>query len=156
MMDLFYSNCSNQEPHIGFIGRWSPLHTGHTWIIEKVYREKDRPVLVLVRSTAFDEYSAEMRAEIVKTWFEKNGIRGSIAIIPDIEGIYYGRGVGYEIEEIEPPQEIRTVSATEIRKMIGEGNEEWKQAVATGTSDVVERIIRGKISSAKKRKGAAV
>ena len=106
--------------------------------------------------TSFDEYSAELRAEIVKTWFEKNGIRGSIAIIPDIEGIYYGRGVGYEIEEIEPPPEIKTISATEIRKMIGEGKEEWKQAVAAGTSDVVERIIRGRVSNTKERKGAAV
>lgn len=155
-MDLFYSNCASQEPHIGFIGRWAPLHCGHTWIIEKIRKDKNRPVLVLVRNTAFDEYSAEMRAEIVKTWFEKNGIRGSIAIIPDIEGIYYGRGVGYEIEEIEPPPEIKTISATEIRKMIGEGSEEWKQAVAAGTSDVVERIIRSKPGNTKKRKGAAV
>lgn len=155
-MTLFYSNCSRQEPHIGFVGRWSPLHNGHTWIIEKVMKEKDRPVLILVRNTAFDEYSAEARAEIVKTWFEKNGIRGSIAIIPDIEGIYYGRGVGYEIEEIEPPREIKTISATEIRKMINDDNEEWKKAVAAGTSDVVERIIRSKLSNAEKRKGAAV
>ena len=39
-----------------------------------------------------------------------------VIIIPDIESINYGRGVGYEIIEHEPPQDIGEISATEIRK----------------------------------------
>lgn len=37
------------------------------------------------------------------------------SIIPDIESVNYGRGVGYEIIEHIPPNEIREISATSIR-----------------------------------------
>ena len=36
--------------------------------------------------------------------------------IPDIESVNYGRGVGYEINEYTPPEDIGKISATEIRK----------------------------------------
>ena len=39
-------------------------------------------------------------------------------IIPDIESVNYGRGVGYEIIEHIPPNDIGKISATEIRKKI--------------------------------------
>ena len=38
------------------------------------------------------------------------------SIIPDIESVNYGRGVGYEIIEHIPPNEIGEISATSIRK----------------------------------------
>ena len=38
-----------------------------------------------------------------------------VSIIPDIESINYGRGVGYEIIEHKPPQNIKDISATKIR-----------------------------------------
>ena len=38
-----------------------------------------------------------------------------VIIIPDIESVNYGRGVGYEIIEHEPPAQIKRISATEIR-----------------------------------------
>ena len=38
-----------------------------------------------------------------------------ISIIPDIDSVNYGRGVGYEIIEHVPPQSIKEVSATNIR-----------------------------------------
>ncbi len=37
------------------------------------------------------------------------------SIIPDIESVNYGRGVGYEIIEHIPPKEIEEISATSIR-----------------------------------------
>ena len=42
--------------------------------------------------------------------------RIKIIIIPDIESINYGRGVGYEIIEHSPPDDIGKISATEIRR----------------------------------------
>ena len=36
-------------------------------------------------------------------------------ILPDIESINYGRGVGYKIEEIVLSEEIQKISATKIR-----------------------------------------
>ena len=38
------------------------------------------------------------------------------SIIPDIESINYGRGVGYDIIEHIPPQEIGEISATKIKQ----------------------------------------
>ncbi len=43
-------------------------------------------------------------------------------MVPNITNICYGRGVGYEIEEIVLPEEIQKISATKIRsKMREEG-----------------------------------
>tara|TARA_B110000438_G_scaffold64797_1_gene65339 strand:- start:53 stop:283 length:231 start_codon:yes stop_codon:yes gene_type:complete len=44
--------------------------------------------------------------------------RVKVMIIPDIESINYGRGVGYEIIEHVPPKEVGEISATEIRKKL--------------------------------------
>jgi len=32
---------------------------------------------------------------------QENKIKGTILIIPDIEGVYWGRGVGYKLEKVE-------------------------------------------------------
>ena len=39
-------------------------------------------------------------------------------IIPDIESINYGRGVGYDVIEHKPPSKIGKISATKIREEI--------------------------------------
>jgi hypothetical protein len=39
-------------------------------------------------------------------------------IIPDIESINYGRGVGYDVIEHVPPSEISDISATKIRESL--------------------------------------
>jgi len=45
-----------------------------------------------------------------------------IIIIPDVESINYGRGVGYDVIEHIPPSDIHDISATKIReKMRSEG-----------------------------------
>ena len=45
-----------------------------------------------------------------------------IIIIPDIESINIGRGVGYDVIEHCPPDDIKDISATAIRnKMKEEG-----------------------------------
>jgi hypothetical protein len=41
-----------------------------------------------------------------------------ISIIPDIDSVNYGRGVGYEITEHVPPTEIKEISATKIREQL--------------------------------------
>jgi len=41
-----------------------------------------------------------------------------ISIVPDIESINYGRGVGYEVIEHVPPDNINDISATKIREQM--------------------------------------
>ena len=53
----------------------------------------------------------------------------------------YGRGVGYEINEFTPPENIGWISATKIRNSINEGNDDWKQLVDVSIQDDVERYL---------------
>jgi nicotinic acid mononucleotide adenylyltransferase len=121
-----------REPHMLFIGRWCPLHRGHVAIIEKKVKENPGcPVLIYVRQTSFDTLSADIRAKLVKIWMEENGIEGLVVTAPDIKGVYYGRGVGYEIEEVEVSEEVQAISATEIRRRIKMGDDSWKELIAS-------------------------
>ena len=38
-----------------------------------------------------------------------------LRVISDIEGVYYGRDVGYKIEQLTVPEEVASISATKIR-----------------------------------------
>jgi len=140
---MYFTNVNEHTPHIVFVGRFSPLHRGHTHIMQEVIKTKKLPILVLVRNTDWDILDANFRAELVKLWMLSNGIKGTIIIIPDIEGIYYGRGVGYNIEEIKPPKNIAAISATEIRKRISNKDDSWKDLVAKGTVEFLETVLNG-------------
>ena len=41
-----------------------------------------------------------------------------VIVIPDIEGVYYGRDVGYKVEQLSVPPEIAEISATKIREQL--------------------------------------
>jgi nicotinamide mononucleotide adenylyltransferase len=103
-----------------FIGRWQPWHKGHRWLIDQRLNE-NKNVLICIRDMKTDENNPYTPKE-VKDNLEKeledliilNKVK--IMIIPDIESINYGRGVGYDIVEHIPPKTIKEISATEIRK----------------------------------------
>ena len=59
----------------------------------------------------------------------KNEPRVECIIIPDIVSVEYGRGVGYEVNEIKVTEKIAGISGTECRKLIQAGSEEWKDFV---------------------------
>jgi len=107
-------NVDNNQ-HLCFIGRWHPLHEGHKHIMKIKYKEKGLPLLILVRDT-HEAMSAYKRKHLIEKWFAEENIQGKVVIIPDIEGVYYGRGVGYNIEQIEVPKGIADISGTKIRE----------------------------------------
>lgn len=117
---MYYHNSSRQEPHLVFIGRWNPFHAGHKAMIQKVMQTKPGiPILVLVRDTSFDEVTVMRRALHVWQWMYKNDIKGRVTCIPDIEGVYYGRKVGYNVEKVNLDPEMEKISGTDIRnKMV--------------------------------------
>ena len=41
-----------------------------------------------------------------------------VQILPDIEGVYYGRDVGYNVEQLSVPPEIAEISATKLREQL--------------------------------------
>ena len=106
-----------------FIGRWQPWHNGHRWLIDQRLKE-GKNILICVREVSKDDNNPYNPIE-VKQNVEKelkdlvDSKRVKVIIIPDIESINYGRGVGYEIIEHTPPQDIGDISATKIRKKMG-------------------------------------
>lgn len=105
-----------------FIGRWQPWHSGHRWLIDQALNE-GKKVLLCVRNVPVDENNPWTAYQILlnlskelKDLISEGRLR--IEIYPDIESINIGRGVGYDVIEHIPPQEIRDVSATKIRKQM--------------------------------------
>lgn len=105
-----------------FIGRWQTpyLHEGHKWLINNKLKS-GIPVLLAIRDVEQDEknpYSAKQVEQMIHLQlaeFVEAGLVKTI-IIPDIIGVYYGREVGYEVQELEAPKEIQAISATKIRE----------------------------------------
>ena len=103
-----------------FIGRWQPWHDGHRWLIDQALNE-GKKVLLCIRDMEPDEKNPYTAQEVYNTilkelWMLAGKEQVKIIIIPDIESVNFGRGVGYDIIEHIPPDEIKEISATKIRK----------------------------------------
>ena len=118
---------SSQTQYSMFVGRWQPLHKGHQWLFQQALND-NKNVLICIRDVEPDEKNPFKPEEVKKdienfySGYLDSG-RVKVIIIPDIESINYGRGVGYDIIEHIPPTDIHDISATKIReemKMKGE------------------------------------
>jgi len=65
-----------------------------------------------------------------------------VMVIPDIESVNWGRGVGYETNEHKPPPNVGFVSATSIRESIANGTDEWKENVDEKIHDKVINYLK--------------
>jgi len=106
-----------------FVGRWQPLHKGHLWLINQRLKQ-GKKVWLAIRDIEPDKDNPWSADEIEKMVHEGE-LKDLIAdgkvvtsIIPDIESVNYGRGVGYDIIEHIPPDEIGEISATKIREQM--------------------------------------
>ena len=129
-----------------FIGRWQPFHKGHQWLIDTKL-SKGYNVCIAVRDMQPDENNPLTSDEVIEVLeFTYRGNKSvKIIKIPDIESVNYGRGVGYKIIEHEPPVNIYNISATEIRRLIEDDNESWKDHVDFNSAVAIEEIFKRKI-----------
>lgn len=113
---------SQHKKYALFIGRYQTLHKGHKYLFKKKI-EEGIPVLVAIRAMPIDEKNPYTTNEVVDMftndpecdeWF-KMGMM-ALMIIPDIEGVYYGRDVGYNVEQLSVPLEIASISASKLRE----------------------------------------
>ena len=105
-----------------FIGRWQPWHKGHRWLIDQRLNE-GKNVLICVREVSKDDKNPynplDVKENVEKELKELiDSKRVKVIIIPDIESVNYGRGVGYDIIEHVPPSDIGEISATKIREKL--------------------------------------
>jgi phosphopantetheine adenylyltransferase len=111
-----------------YIGRWQNWHKGHEWLINQQL-EKGKNVWVAIRDVQQDENNPKSAQQILRElthepFFFQNTDKILLSIIPDIESVNYGRGVGYDVIYHEPPTEVAEISGTKIRKgeIDNEGN----------------------------------
>ena len=126
-----------------FVGRFQPYHQGHiSLIMQKI--NKGIPALIMVRDIAPDEknpFTTEQTVEMIEKYHAAKGHDVQVIIIPDMESVNFGRGVGYEINEFTPPENIGWISATGIRNSIKEGNNDWRTLVDESIQEDVERYL---------------
>jgi hypothetical protein len=100
-----------REPHALVLGRFQPWHEGHEWLYQEAGQRTGK-VVIGVRNTSGLEKDP-LTFNMVKGYIPDNRL---VMQLPNITHVVYGRDVGYSIEQVEPPEEIGKVSATEIRK----------------------------------------
>jgi cytidyltransferase-like protein len=105
-----------------FVGRFQPFHGGHKWLVNQCI-EEEKNVLICVRDIEPNEQNPFTAQEVHKniTLELLDLIREErviVMVIPDIESVNFGRGVGYDIIEHLPPQEVSDISATKIREQL--------------------------------------
>ena len=126
-----------------FVGRFQPYHQGHISLIMQKINE-GIPSLIMVRDIDPDEknpFTTEQTVEMIEKYHAAKGHDVQVIIIPDMESVNFGRGVGYEINEFTPPENIGWISATGIRNSIKEGNNDWRTLVDESIQADVERYL---------------
>ena len=104
------------------------------------------PALILVRDIEPDEknpFTTFQTIDMIQKYHASKGDDVTVAYIPDIESVNYGRGVGYEINEYQPPKDIGFISATKIRESIENGDDSWKDLVDESIQQDVVNYLTG-------------
>jgi nicotinamide mononucleotide adenylyltransferase len=102
-----------------YVGRWQTWHDGHEWLIRQQL-DRGKKVWIAIRDVEVGPNNPKSAHEVMMNLSEipfimENSDKIHISIIPDIESINYGRGVGYEVIEHFPPEDIKQISGTKIR-----------------------------------------
>ena len=105
-----------------FIGRYQPFHEGHKWLIQQRLNLGKNVCIAIMDIHDSEPTKNPFPAEEVKknidlelkSLIEQGKVK--TIIIPPIDSVNYGRTVGYDIIEHTPPEKIKQISATKIRK----------------------------------------
>jgi len=107
-----------------YIGRWqvpTGLHDGHKFIINQSL-DKNIPVLIAIRDMDIEPgnpYTADEIKLKIENIYRNDDVE--VVIIPNIRSVNIGRNVGYEIVNVDAPDDIKKISATEERRKVNTG-----------------------------------
>ena len=108
----------NQAPTALLIGRYQPFHKGHKTLVAEAIKRTGQCCIALRDVGGIDEknpYDFEQVKANIHAACVEFGNKIKVIEIPNIMDVFYGRGVGYNIEMIELDKEIQEISATRIR-----------------------------------------
>lgn len=126
-----------------FVGRYQPYHFGHIELIQQKLNE-GIPALIMIRDIEPDDknpFTTEQTVSMIEKYHKSKGDDVKVMIIPDIESVNFGRGVGYEINEFTPPKLIEGISATGIRNSIKNGDNYWRTMVDESIQEDVIKYL---------------
>lgn len=149
-----------------FIGRFQPFHRGHLSALKAIDGDIDE-IIVGVGSSQYSDsednpFSFEQRKKMIKKVLdkqldrpyqviavpdihdEKNWVKHVANIVPDFKVVYTGNDwVKRLLEEAgrdtRPVKEEIDISGTDLRKMIRQEDEKWKEYVP---EEIVNDILR--------------
>ena len=120
-MDMIAEAIRFMIPQGLMIGRFQPWHAGHEALFDKVL-EKEGYVGIGVRFMPNNADNPLDGARVTQRIEEAMAHRRGcfhVFPMPNVNGVYYGRDVGYNVEQIRLTEEIESISATAIRKQGG-------------------------------------
>jgi len=126
-----------------FIGRYQPYHYGHINLVQQKLNQ-GIPVLIMVRDIEPDEknpFTTEQTVNMIQKYHNNKNDDVQVMIIPDIESVNYGRGVGYEINEYTPPNNIGFISATKIRESVKNKDNSWRDMVPESIQEDIVKYL---------------
>jgi nicotinamide mononucleotide adenylyltransferase len=126
-----------------FVGRYQPYHFGHCELVEQKLGE-GIPCLIMVRNIEPDDtnpFTTQQTVDMIEKYHNSKGHDVLVMVIPDIESVNYGRGVGYEINQYTPPADIAFISATKIREAIKNNDDSWKEMVDESIQEDVKKYL---------------
>ena len=104
-----------------YIGRFQPFHDGHKWCVRQML-DNGKKVCIAIMDIHESEpennpYTYEEVLDRISEAMVDEIQSGKVKVIkiPPIDSVNYGRDVGYDLNELIPPNEIKEISATKIR-----------------------------------------
>ena len=126
-----------------FIGRYQPYHYDHIELINQKLNE-GIPALIMVRDIEPDEtnpFTTQQTVSMIEKYHKAKNHDVLVIVIPDMESVNYGRGVGYEINQFTPPADIAFISATKIRESIKNNDDSWRKMVDESIQEDVKKYL---------------
>lgn len=110
-----------QQPTALFVGRYQPFHQGHFELIEEGIKRVGQCCIAVRDTHGTDEKNPlsffEVKRRIDASMSAYAG-KYVVMPLPNITNIFYGRDVGYSIEEIDLDDTTKNISATDIRNQM--------------------------------------
>ena len=129
------------KPAAFYIGRWnSVLHLSHEHIFNQSL-DQGKKIVLLIRNVKPDEnnpWTAKEVKEMIDYRYVDNPLVETV-IIPDVSDVLYGRGVGYNVEQIKVTKKVAGISGTKCRELIANNDPEWKKYMHPRTVEFLEK-----------------